>query len=369
VPAARQLLADPSARAEWFQPFRDLVDALWEDFELKGRTGAQDALDAALKGMFEEAAMPAELPAGGADERAGGAAAFHEEVLSMLRGLTLRVATLERGPSPSSAQMPARGTGVLADLAGPPGALSPSDAALLESARAGRPRLAAAPREQAHPAYAPAPLPLGAETVAPPGLGALRDPDTESGPAYAEAPAPAPGSYGPAKLFRLQGAQGRVAQDYLNQDFELYPKRVVDEFDAACRRLAPQTGPLTVGARLQVWRDHVPAREHHLAARMGEALLDAYGHLEAGRLHAGMGRIALTLAALEQSVLDAGKWPKRAETLIGLPPAPLHLYRAPARPETPSKADGDRLGALAQLCSPTRATTALAVFKENNPGA
>ena len=51
-----------------------------------------------------------------------------------------------------------------------------------------------------------------------------------------------------------------------------------------------------------------------------------------------------------------------------MPPAPLHLYHTPSA-DTKPKADGGKpaLGPLAQFCSPERATTALAVFKENHP--
>jgi len=90
--------------------------------------------------------------------------------------------------------------------------------------------------------------------------------------------------------------------------------------------------------------------------------------LRAGQTTKGMGRLALLLAALEQHVLDGGKWTHRAESILGMPPAPLHLYHAPTADSKP-KAEGGKpgLGPLAQFCSPQRATTALAVFKENHP--
>ena len=52
-----------------------------------------------------------------------------------------------------------------------------------------------------------------------------------------------------------------------------------------------------------------------------------------------------------------------------MPPAPMHLYHAPSADNKP-KAEKDgkpALGPLAQFCSPQRATTALAVSKENHP--
>ena len=120
---------------------------------------------------------------------------------------------------------------------------------------------------------------------------------------------------------------------------------------------------------VDAWREHVPAREHALVMRVSEAILNAYCALRAGNIDKGKARLALLLAALEQHTLDGGKWAHRAETLLGLPPAPMHLYHAPSA-ETKPKADGKdgkQLGPLAQFCSPQRATTALAVFKENHP--
>ena len=77
----------------------------------------------------------------------------------------------------------------------------------------------------------------------------------------------------------------------------------------------------------------------------------------------------VTGAAGEQHTLDGGKWTYRAETLLALPPAPTHLYHTPTTDTKPkSEKDGKpALGPLAQFCSPERATTALAVFKENHP--
>jgi hypothetical protein len=74
----------------------------------------------------------------------------------------------------------------------------------------------------------------------------------------------------------------------------------------------------------------------------------------------------LLLAAMEQATLDGGKWEPRADTLIGLPHPPKHLYHAPSADQKPK--DGKSpLGPMAQLVSPARATTALAVYRENHP--
>ena len=174
------------------------------------------------------------------------------------------------------------------------------------------------------------------------------------------------------QLFKLDGARGRVAQDLLNAEFERDPSQVVREFEEAVARLKRPEEPgvlLPAQSLVDAWREHVPAREHALVVRVSEAVLSAYCAFRANQVPKGMARLALLLAALEQHTLDGGKWAHRAETLLGLPPAPMHLYHAPSA-ETKPKADGKdgkQLGPLAQFCSPQRATTALAVFKENHP--
>ena len=102
--------------------------------------------------------------------------------------------------------------------------------------------------------------------------------------------------------------------------------------------------------------------------RVSEAILNAYCAVRASQLHKGMARLALLLAALEQHTLDGGKWTYRAETVLGMPPAPQHLYHAPPADMKPKaeKEGKPALGPLAQFCSPERATTALEAFKENH---
>ena len=175
-----------------------------------------------------------------------------------------------------------------------------------------------------------------------------------------------------SQLFKLEGVRGRVAQDELNADFERDPAAVVTEFEAAVKRLkTPDNMDAVLPSQsiVDAWREHVPAREHALVMRVSEAILNAYCALRAGQVEKGKARLALLLAALEQHTLDGGKWTHRAETLLGMPPAPMHLYHAPAADVKP-KAEKDgkpALGPLAKFCSPERATTALAVCKENHP--
>ena len=97
----------------------------------------------------------------------------------------------------------------------------------------------------------------------------------------------------------------------------------------AAARLMPPDNPrelLPHRSLLAAWRENVPARGHALAVRVSEAVLDAYGALRQGQVTKGMARLCLLLAAIEQHTLDGGKWGHRAETLLGMPPAPLHLY-------------------------------------------
>ena len=72
-------------------------------------------------------------------------------------------------------------------------------------------------------------------------------------------------------------------------------------------------------------------------------------------------RCALGIGALEQAVLDGGRWGMRAGTLAGLPPAPLHRYRALG---SDAPKDG-KLGQTAHLVDPLRATVARAVYKDS----
>ena len=178
-----------------------------------------------------------------------------------------------------------------------------------------------------------------------------------------------------SQLFKLDGARGRVAQDLLNSEFERDPTRVVREFEEAVARLKQPEDPqgvLPAASIMEAWREHVPARDHMLVVRVSEAVLSAYTALRSNQVAKGMARLALLLAALEQHTLDGGKWTYRAETLLGMPPAPMHLYHAPSADTKPKPEGKDgklALGPLAQFCSPQRATTALAVFKENHPSA
>jgi len=172
-------------------------------------------------------------------------------------------------------------------------------------------------------------------------------------------------SYSQRALFRLEGARGRVAQAELDEAYEEDPGEVVNRFERQVMRFAnvvPGTTGQHAGAHLlDVWRRTVPAGEHFLSARMGEAVIDAYRRLRAGEVEHALARLALVIGALEQSVRDNGRWTARAETLVGLPPAQLEAY---GKLKTKPK-DDKSLGQLAQLADPTRSTTATAVHKEN----
>ena len=99
--------------------------------------------------------------------------------------------------------------------------------------------------------------------------------------------------------------------------------------------------------------------------RISEAVLDAYTALRQGNVARGMARLTLLPAAMEQNVLDEGKWNLRAATLLGIPPAPMQNYRAPTSEQKPS--GENKLGPLAQFCSADRSTTALAMYRDNHP--
>ena len=107
------------------------------------------------------------------------------------------------------------------------------------------------------------------------------------------------------------------------------------------------------------------AKDHAQIVGTAEAVLDADLSLRQGNVARGMARLALLLAAMEQSVLDEVKWNLRAATLLGLPPAPMQNYRAPTAEQKPS--GENKLGPLAQFCSADRSTTALAVYRDNHP--
>ena len=78
------------------------------------------------------------------------------------------------------------------------------------------------------------------------------------------------------------------------------------------------------------------AKDHAQIVGTAEAVLDADLSLRQGNVARGMARLALLLAAMEQSVLDEEKWNLRAATLLGLPSAPLQNYRAPTAEQKPS---------------------------------
>jgi len=176
------------------------------------------------------------------------------------------------------------------------------------------------------------------------------------------------------KSFKLNGAQGRLQQDLLNAEFESRPAGVVREFEQCVTRLRPlgpgQTRPSDVDM-LGAWREHVPLREHPLALKVGEAVMDAFLAIRRGEVDKGQARLALLMGALEQHTLDNGKWNARAETLLGMCPAPSHLYHvatADQKPSAESTKKGRPLGPLGLFVHPRRATTALAVWKDNHGG-
>ena len=174
-------------------------------------------------------------------------------------------------------------------------------------------------------------------------------------------------SHSTVPKFKLTGAQGRVQQDALNKAFNEDPAAVVREFEAAVASLAAidPSEQLTGHIIQETWRNNVPAKEHAQIVRTSEAVLDAYLSLRQGNVARGMARLALLLAAMEQSVLDEGKWNLRAGTLLGMPPALVHNYRTATAEQKPS--GSNKLGPLAQFCSADRSTTALAVYRDNNP--
>ena len=176
-----------------------------------------------------------------------------------------------------------------------------------------------------------------------------------------------------AQLFKLHGAKGRVAQDQLDRDFDENPGEVIIAFERAVeRRAGGLANPAAAhcggaaDALLQVWRETVPAKEAGTVARIGEAVIDAYRSIRNGNTERGAARLALLIGAMEQSVLDNHRWQPRAATITGMPPTPMHAYQAlPAEAKKGQDASSKKVGQMAMLCDPTRATTALAVFKDS----
>ena len=177
-----------------------------------------------------------------------------------------------------------------------------------------------------------------------------------------------------AQLFKLHGAKGRVAQDQLNRDFNSNPQGVVEGFEEAVLRRAGahdrvgaggSAGAAAADVLLDTWRDTVPAREAQSTARIGEAVIDAYCAIRRGDPMRGAARLALLIGAMEQCNLDTYRWHPRASTMTGMPPLPMQRYQAlPAEAKKGQDAGAKKLGEMAQLCDPVRATTALAVHKD-----
>ena len=177
-----------------------------------------------------------------------------------------------------------------------------------------------------------------------------------------------------AQLFKLHGAKGRVAQDQLNRDFNSNPQGVVEGFEEAVLRRAGahdrvgaggSAGAAAADVLLDTWRDTVPAREAQSTARIGEAVIDAYCAIRRGDPMRGAARLALLIGAMEQCTLDNYRWHPRASTMTGMPPLPMQRYQAlPAEAKKGQDAGAKKLGEMAQLCDPVRATTALAVHKD-----
>ena len=169
---------------------------------------------------------------------------------------------------------------------------------------------------------------------------------------------------GQKALFKLDGAKGRVAQSLLDSTAESDPGSVVTCFEQQVMRyanVAPGATACDAAAHLlDVWRRVVPAKEHFLSARVGEAVVDAYRRIRVGDTEHGLARMALLLGSLEQAILDGGRWELRAESLVGLPPCQLAAYSRLGEKPKPGK-----LGRLALLADPVRSTTATAVFRDS----
>ncbi len=158
-----------------------------------------------------------------------------------------------------------------------------------------------------------------------------------------------------AALFKLKGAQGRVAQNLLNQGFGAHGREV------RRGRRAPDAGRRGEGS-LSPRRDVAPGRSGPRAslarARVGSH--PGYVPEPAARAHdAGDGppRAAPWVAGSGRSArARCSAFALRRST----------FYSVPSTPGTPK---GGTLGPIAQFTAPTRATTALAVYRENHPEA
>jgi len=180
-------------------------------------------------------------------------------------------------------------------------------------------------------------------------------------------------SGGAGKLFKMEGARGAIGQELLDHELRQQPGVVIQEFEDAVRRVSPPEDPaerdLALGQLQRAWRQSAPAKEHFLAARVGEAAVQIYHHLRNGRHQLAQARLALLIGGLEQGLKDNGKYERRADTIMSMPMPPWREYEPLAQAEKDKVKTDKGLGELAQLVGKARVTTARAVYLENRGGA
>ena len=97
--------------------------------------------------------------------------------------------------------------------------------------------------------------------------------------------------------------------------------------------------------------------------------MQIYHHLRNGRHQLAQARLALLIGGLEQGLKDNGKYERRADTIMSMPPPPLREYEPLGAAEKEKVKTDKGLGELAQLVGKARVTTARAVYLENRGGA
>ena len=306
------------------------------------------------------------------------------ETSNSMQALTTRVSSLElAGPRRVGFAPPPRATeetGTFADLPASDlhAALDPEHQRTLEALRAVRPpgeglslpRVVVDPQRstpKATPAQPPTPLETLGALLSQAQEAAARRETTGPGP-YRSLGSKALGA-DVSKLYKMEGARGAIAKELLENELDTHPRVVIEEFEEAVRRQAPPEDPserdIALGQLQRAWRTAAPAKDHTLAARVGEAIVLAYHHLRNGRASLAQARLALLLAGLEQGLKDNGKYDRRTGTLSCMPEPPLREYEPLSSQERERLKSDKGLGELAVLVGRVRATTARAVYLEN----
>ena len=153
--------------------------------------------------------------------------------------------------------------------------------------------------------------------------------------------------------FKMKGAEGRIRQEMLNEEFLANPRAVWGKFEQQVAKVSKKTSFSEVALESYA-KTHIPMGEHKTATRYLQGLMTIYELLEAGQVDHARAQTALLIGATQQMVLDDSWDP--AWHVTGLGPPGFHEYKkAPKRDPRTSTSEDEVFGSCVD---PRRVLTA-----------